>query len=60
MVQYVDILPTLLDLCGINKPKELDGNSFVEVVQGKPMITINTSSGYILLEALSLGQKAIQ
>ena len=54
MVQYVDILPTLLDLCGINKPKELDGNSFVEVVQGKTddhnqyVFGVHTTRGIIL------------
>ena len=54
MVQYVDILPTLLDLCGINKPKDLDGNSFVEVVQGKTddhnqyVFGVHTTRGIIL------------
>ena len=54
MLQYVDILPTLLDLCEINKPKGLDGNSFVEVVQGKTddhnqyVFGVHTTRGIIL------------
>ncbi len=54
MVQYVDIVPTLLDLCGIEKPKGLDGNSFVEVVQGKTdvhnqyVFGVHTTRGIIL------------
>ena len=35
MVQYVDLLPTLLEACGGTPPKELDGRSFLEAVLGR-------------------------
>ena len=33
MVQYVDVLPTLLELCGLKVPKDLDGKSFAGVLE---------------------------
>ncbi len=35
MVQYVDIVPTLLDAVGQEQPKGLDGRSFLNVLTGK-------------------------
>ena len=35
MVQYVDVLPTLLELCEIDCPTGLDGSSFAQVVLGE-------------------------
>lgn len=34
MVEYVDVLPTLLDAIGVNVPVELDGKSFLPVLEG--------------------------
>jgi arylsulfatase A-like enzyme len=34
-VSLVDVMPTLLDLCGIHIPEELDGRSFAPVLRGK-------------------------
>ena len=42
LVQYADILPTLLDLAG-EQVKDLDGSSFAKVVKGK----INTHRRYV-------------
>ena len=38
LVQYVDVLPTLLDLCGIEKPNNLDGRSFAGVIHRETTI----------------------
>ncbi|MDP7277118.1 MAG: sulfatase [Planctomycetaceae bacterium] len=35
MIEYVDVLPTFLDAAGVSPPKELDGRSFLPVLQGK-------------------------
>lgn len=35
MVSWVDILPTLLDVSGAEVPDELDGKSFLKVLQGE-------------------------
>jgi uncharacterized sulfatase len=35
MVQYVDLLPTLLEAAGGAPPKELDGRSFLGVLEGR-------------------------
>lgn len=35
MVQYVDLLPTLLEAAGGTPPKELDGRSFLGVLEGR-------------------------
>ena len=35
MVEYVDVLPTFLDVAGINQPKVLDGKSFLPVLRGE-------------------------
>jgi uncharacterized sulfatase len=35
LVQYVDVVPTLLELCGIEKPADLDGRSFANVALGR-------------------------
>ena len=35
MIEYVDILPTFLDVAGVESPKTLDGRSFLPVLQGK-------------------------
>ena len=54
MVQYVDILPTLLDLCKIEQPEGLDGTSFVDVVHGETdvhnsyVFGVHTTRGIIL------------
>lgn len=36
MVSTVDLLPTLLDMLGIEKPGGFDGSSFVQVLKGEP------------------------
>ena len=35
LVQYVDVVPTLLELCDIQIPADLDGRSFANVVLGR-------------------------
>ena len=35
LVQYVDVVPTLLELCGIKPPTDLDGRSFASVALGR-------------------------
>lgn len=35
MVEYVDVLPTFLDVAGLKQPKVLDGRSFLPVLIGK-------------------------
>jgi N-sulfoglucosamine sulfohydrolase len=35
LVQYVDVVPTLLELCGIQIPADLDGRSFADVALGR-------------------------
>ena len=35
MIEYVDILPTFLDVAGVESPKTLDGRSFLPVLQGQ-------------------------
>jgi N-sulfoglucosamine sulfohydrolase len=35
LVQYVDVVPTLLELCDIQIPDDLDGRSFADVVLGR-------------------------
>ena len=35
MIEYVDILPTFLDVAGVESPMTLDGRSFLPVLQGK-------------------------
>ncbi len=35
LVQYVDVVPTLLELCGIQVPADLDGRSFANVALGR-------------------------
>ena len=35
MVQNVDIAPTILDFAGLNKPDDMVGSSFVQLLQGK-------------------------
>ncbi|MBT4692109.1 MAG: sulfatase [Planctomycetaceae bacterium] len=35
LVQYVDVVPTLLELCGIQIPADLDGRSFANVALGR-------------------------
>jgi uncharacterized sulfatase len=35
LVQYVDVVPTLLELCGIQIPTDLDGRSFANVALGR-------------------------
>lgn len=36
MVSAVDLLPTILDIAGVEHPKDLDGRSFHELLNGKP------------------------
>ena len=36
MVSAVDFLPTLVDIMGLNKPEQLDGRSFAELLHGEP------------------------
>ena len=33
LVEYIDMYPTLSDLCGLPKPKGLDGRSFISVLE---------------------------
>ena len=35
MISAVDFMPTILDICGINKPKGLEGRSFEPLLKGK-------------------------
>jgi len=35
MVQWIDLLPTLIDLAGGNSPADIDGRSFADVLRGK-------------------------
>ncbi|TWT92653.1 sulfatase family protein [Neorhodopirellula pilleata] len=35
MVEYVDVVPTFLEACGIEAPDVLDGRSFLSVLQGE-------------------------
>ncbi|MDR2146526.1 MAG: sulfatase [Tannerella sp.] len=35
LCEYVDVTPTLLDIAGAKIPKNLDGKSFLKVIQGK-------------------------
>lgn len=35
LVQSIDVLPTLLDLCGLTVPPQVDGRSFRELLEGK-------------------------
>ncbi|MDD7984633.1 sulfatase [Lentisphaera marina] len=35
MISAVDFMPTILDVCGINKPKGLEGRSFFSVLKGE-------------------------
>jgi arylsulfatase A-like enzyme len=35
LISFVDILPTLIDICGGTPPAELDGHSFLDVLLGK-------------------------
>jgi len=37
LVQPVDLMPTILDLCGVREPKTMDGMSFAPVLEGKRM-----------------------
>ena len=54
MVQYVDVLPTLLELCEIDRPEGLDGRSFAQVVRGERethnefVYGVHTTRGIIL------------
>ena len=54
MVQYVDVLPTLLELCGLKVPKDLDGKSFAGVLEGRVdhhnnyVFGVHTTRGIIL------------
>ena len=54
MVQYVDVLPTLLELCGLDIPKDLDGHSFAAVIEGRAdqhndyVFGVHTTRGIIL------------
>jgi len=35
LVEFVDIVPTVLDLCGVPKPQNLQGRSLVDVLAGR-------------------------
>ena len=35
MVQWIDLLPTLIEIGGGTSPKEIDGKSFIDVLRGK-------------------------
>lgn len=35
IVEFVDLLPTLIDLCGLRKPEKLEGVSFVPLIRDK-------------------------
>lgn len=35
MIQNIDIAPTILDMAGLKKPKNMDGESFYRLLQGK-------------------------
>jgi len=35
LVQSIDVLPTLLDLCGLTSPPQIDGRSFRALLEGK-------------------------
>ena len=54
MIQYVDVLPTLLELCGVAIPDHLDGRSFAGVVRGETtrhqeyVYGVHTTRGIIL------------
>lgn len=54
MVQYVDVLPTLLEMCSIDVPRGLDGRSFARVIAGKSdqhnqyVFGVHTTRGIIL------------
>jgi len=37
MVSAVDLMPTLLDVVGLEKPQRLDGRSFAPLLRGEPM-----------------------
>ena len=51
MVEYVDIVPTLLDAAGVTAPEGLDGHSFLPVLTGKKdshkdyVFSLQTSKG---------------
>lgn len=42
MVQNIDIAPTILDMAGIAKPKNMDGASFMPLLQGKATDWVDT------------------
>ncbi len=46
IVETVDIYPTLMELCNINIPYEMDGESFVSILQGENMQVNNVAYGY--------------
>lgn len=54
MVQYVDVLPTLLELCEVECPEGLDGKSFSPVIRGESethnefVYGVHTTRGIIL------------
>lgn len=53
MVQYLDLYPTLADLCGLDIPGGLEGRSLVPLLENAdmawdhPAITVQTRSWYL-------------
>ncbi len=55
MIEFVDVLPTFIELAGGTPPRDLDGNSFAKLLQGKVTEHRDTIYGAHTTEGINNG-----